>query len=341
MKSFLFIAVLILLSGAMFANPLTPRMIQQFWFNDTGEMMIQFGYQAEYALYDGALEFYDGTGTYYYPAENLDEVEFPYTINAAVEMPGFAPNPLGGTMRMTYQEYIHEEAHWGDDISNDFTPLTGNQSAVQTPYSVNDPEGGHDIGAWAKCPDYTTVEYYHFPARGQINIQIHDYAQNPVEGVPVYIFNQYTIAGTSDASGVLSFQHIPIKLQLLVYQPGSNFTVTVLDSTFFVEPGQEHNLTAILNHTAADDPVAIPVVGKLEVNPSVCVAGQPLNVKYDGLTQGAMSLELYDLKGKHIGTYDYLQTQPWTPPKLPNGMYLLRLTHEGKSLATTRFINLK
>ncbi|HNQ43329.1 MAG TPA: T9SS type A sorting domain-containing protein, partial [Candidatus Cloacimonadota bacterium] len=64
-------------------------------------------------------------------------------------------------------------------------------------------------------------------------------------------------------------------------------------------------------------------------------------VKYEGHATGAMSLELFDLKGRYIGSYEYQEAQQWNPPHLPNGIYFLRLMQKGNSLATARFINLK
>jgi len=337
------IVLLLLTALGLGANPISPAYIQQLWFNDAGDLIVQFGYFASYlAEFEIELTFSDGTNSSLFELTETEQDNYPLEYNLSIVAPNLNFNPQSGYFSMSIP-YQQEELRWGNTWNCQVSPLQGTQTYYQ--YLEFDTNGWETITYyyWAKSSSAQDVIDYHCTPASNLEINLQNMQNEPLIGFRVFYDNLLFPIGLSDENGVFACPTPSRRTTFHICPPASTGNTDVLyeAAAFIAEPGESYSYNIVLDYTSTDDPVnPVPAV-KMSLKPSVVHAGQMLKVDSGESFSGAAWLEMYDLKGRLLHTYEYHGSLEFTPEKLPAGIYFLRLMDRGRVLDTQRFIILK
>lgn len=340
----MFIVLLSLTALGLSANPISPAYIQQLWFNDAGDFIVQFGYFASYlAEFEMELTFSDGTNSSLFELTETEEAAYPMEYNLSVVAPNLTFNPQSGYFSMS-RPYVLEELHWGNTSDCQVSPLQGTQTYYQyLEFDTNEWGDTVTYYYWAKSPSAEAVLNYNCTPASNLEISLQNMQNEPLSGFRIFYENLILPMGFSDENGVFACPIPSRRTTFRIAAPASTGNADVLyeAAAFIAEPGESYSYDLLLDYTSADDPVnPVPAV-KMSLKPSVVHAGQMLKVDSSESFSGAAWLEMYDLKGRLLHTYEYHGSLEFTPGKLPAGIYFLRLMDKGRVLDTQRFIILK
>jgi hypothetical protein len=324
------LAVLLILGtlSAVFANPMEPLAFGKLWFDAQNQAQMQF---APNLSWYGATTIYvnDGFNDYIIP------VDFSAPEPIFLSLPSEHLSPQSGYVRITIPGSLVDAARWGSSINNNFSPLIGTECAVRT--MIGGLEGSY---AWfAKDYSPTSGEVFNPSARSTIDVACYDANGLPVENVPIHNWGYFTPLGATDSSGHAILSVFSGKTNIKVRNPLDQSIAC--DTTFFAEPGQSYFFTANFNAANSDDPVMQVPAGTFSIYPNVLHGSQniPLHLEYDAKLLASANVELYDLKGRLIGSQNYSgNSMIWHLPKLSSGVYFLRLNSGSRNLGIQTLI---
>lgn len=331
------IFILLLFSAAvlLLANPMVPRVVQQFWFDDSGDLMLQFGYENMY-LPSQEVTISDGTNTINYML-NLPEdyIAYPVTINLNSLMPDLNVSPESGFLQLSNMGFVHETVSWGPDGDVDIRPLIAAQSIYQLRLNTSILRESFVIWAKSDHPDY--VIDYDSSTRSIITVYTRYQNGAPAPNIPLYYQGAWTPWAHSDAEGMIELILPCAKTRLQVYQPGS--TTLIFDEQFFAEPAGCYVYNVVLQAVSNQDAhQEIPAVS-LKLSPNVIKPEQKMQLDLGESEAHFDRIRLFDVKGRMVGEYPF--TKSWQPPKLNSGVYFLQLVQGDNALDLARFIMLK
>jgi hypothetical protein len=329
MKRFLAVVLILCTLSAVFANPRLPNLIDMIYFpNDSDAVRIVFSPQLNW-LGTQNVHFWVGTSTMY--AEiNFDTYEPIWT-----ELSGTGVSPQQGSVNVGVDDLIYDSATWGPGIENHFSSLQGYQCARRASLP------GLDYPIWAKDYHANAGEFMNPSARSTIIVNCIN-ANGGVANVPVYLWNLWNPWASTDESGQANLSIYSMKVNIRVTDPFS--PTNALVTTFFAEPDSIYTFTLQLSTSSAEDPEMQVPRGNFSIYPSVLHGSQnsPLHLEYDAKLLAAAQVELYDLKGRLIGSQDYSgNSMTWQLPKLSSGVYFLRLNSGTRNLGIQKLIVLK
>ncbi|MCK9584188.1 MAG: hypothetical protein M0R69_04665 [Candidatus Cloacimonetes bacterium] len=330
----IFLLTLFLGAVLLSANPLIPMAIQQFWFDESGDLMLQFGFENAY-MAGHNVNISDGAHTIDQELELPDDPQgYPVTINLNTLMPDLSLSPESGFLQLQFQDYslANEEVRWGPGGDVDLTSLIATQSIYQARLNY----GGDSYELWAKSDHPDLVTNYDSSTRSTILIYTMYSDGTPAPDVPLYYRSWQPWAHSND-EGKIELSVHSAKTNLRIFQPGTQ--ELVLDETFIAEPAgcYVYNVT-IAPVSNQDLHQQIPRV-TLTLSPNVLKPGQKVRLDLDKSETSPGKLRLFDVKGRIVGEYPF--TESWQPPKLGSGVYFLQLVQGDKALDSARFIMLK
>ncbi|MCB5272052.1 MAG: hypothetical protein LHW56_09440 [Candidatus Cloacimonetes bacterium] len=331
----IFLLVLFSVAVLLSANPLVERAIQQFWFDDSGELMLQFGNEClSMAGFDFTIS--DGVNTIT-PVLNLpvDYQLYPFTINLSALMPVSTLSPESGHLRLSFQDRMVEEVRWGESGEVDLSPLIATQSIYQSKAITPDHESSHELWAKSDHPDFVTN--YDSSTRSTITIYTKYPDASPAANIPLFYQNLWPAWAYSDAEGKIELSVHSAKTNLRIFQPGTQ--ELVLDETFIAEPAGCYVYNVILQPSSVSDPHQEMPGVILKLSPNVLKPGQSMQLDLGKSEASPDKLRLFDVKGRILGEYPF--TESWQPPQLNSGVYFLQLLQGDSTLDSARFIMLK
>lgn len=331
------IILLVLFSVAVLlsANPMVERAIQQFWFDDSGDLMLQFGNEClSMAGFDFTIS--DGVNTIT-PVLNLpiDYQFYPFTINLNALMPVSTLSPESGYLRLSFQGRMVEEVRWGESGDVDLSPMIATQSIYQSKVITPDHESSHELSAKSDHPDL--VMYYDSSTRSTITIYTKYPDGVPAPNIPLFYQNLWPAWAYSDAEGKIELSVHCAKTNLRIIQPQTQ--IVIFDEQFIAEPAGCYVYNVVLQEVSNEDQhQEIPRVS-LKLNPNVLKPGQSMQLDLDKSEANPDKIRLFDVKGRIVGEYPF--TDSWQPPQLTSGVYFLQLRQGDDALDSARFIMLK
>lgn len=334
MRKFL---ILLFLGGAisLFANPIIPRIVQQFWFNDAGDMMLQVGYEASHLMTD-SLFISDGTNSmvfaYDFPS---DAAAYPITFNLSYLMPDLLDTPECGYLQVKVDDFWYDEVSWGSSGIEDQLPIIATQSIYQT--KIYDSFSWETLDLWAKSDHPDNVQNYSSTTSSIITIYIHYQDGSPAANIPVFHAGLYYPLDYSDETGLVELELPCAWTHLRIYEPGTEELVFAED--VITEPAGCYVYNVSLQATAIQDEVQQTPSAAIKIYPNVLKPGQKLHIIHDKKTAAPTRIRLLDLKGRVLQETDY--EEDWPIPKLASGVYFLQILQDGKVLSKHRIIILK
>jgi len=348
MKRFYLACALVLIWIGCLANPIVPEIISRVWFDDTGDLHLQFGSDCMYvwdSMHD--LTFTTSAGNYTIPESISIPDSFPFNINASELIPGFTADPQSDSIVVrTGYGYTLSRFCWGDPMvmNNDLCPFINGQSAVRV--RVHTMDG--DWFFWAKesSPDETTQ--YETNSRCTFYIHVVDLNNNPVPNYPVfYHLNTYAYYYTpdfyTDAQGNVQIEGYAARSWIGVRDWDN---LVLFEHIYLPEPDEVTVINVVLNTVAGNDPVLTPHPGALNVYPNVLNdATHEVKVSYDQELTGGITarLYLYDLRGRELLSLDYSPAGETLLhlPDLDSGVYFLSLRSNRKELGRQKLVVIK
>lgn len=331
----IFLLVLFSVAVLLSANPMVERAIQQFWFDDSGELMLQFGNEClSMAGFDFTIS--DGVNTIT-PVLNLpvDYQLYPFTINLSALMPVSTLSPESGHLRLSFQDRMVEEVRWGESGEVDLSPLIATQSIYQSKVITPDHESSHELWAKSDHPDFVTN--YDSSTRSTITIYTAYPDGSPAPNIPLFYQNLWPAWAYSDAEGKIELSVHCAKTNLRIIQPQTQ--IVIFDEQFIAEPAGCYVYNVLVNEVSNQDlHQQIPRV-ELKLNPNVVKPGQKMQLDLGNSEASPDKLRLFDVKGRIVGEYPF--TESWQPPQLGSGVYFLQLWQGESALDSVRFIMLK
>ncbi len=317
------------------ANPLVPRAIQQFWFAESGDFMLQFG--DECMMMGGVHDFSisDGVSTIT-PALGLpdDYQLYPFTINLSTLMPGSTFSPESGFFQLSNGGFM-EEVRWGPSGDVDLSSLIATQSIYQ---SIVIPPG-HDSSQelWAKSDHPDLVTNYNSSTRSTISIYTQYPDGTPAANIPLYYQNLWPAWTYSNTEG---------KIELSVHSAKTNLRIrrseaedVIFEEQFIAEPAGCYVYNVVVQPSSTTDLHQETPRVTLKLSPNVLKPGQEMHLDLDKSEASPDKIRILDVKGRIVGEYQFAES--WQPPRLSSGVYFLQLRQGDKALDQVRFIMLK
>lgn len=334
----LFLMVVFFVAVSLAANPLEPMLVQQLWFTDADELILQFGYQT--AWHNGSeIEIIVDGVNLFYTIPDIPEGEYPFEINLSELMPLISPSRESGNLSMHIWEMV-ESVSWGDGRDCQVSSLLGSESIYQHMFCFPSYDGYASYKSWAKSPDPLLVENYDCPCRSQLNIHVQNLQGEPLEDIPVFTESSVFAIGHTDYTGTLCLDLYPRNTWIRIFHP-EYLDAADYEGNLMLEPNQSYDLYHTMNYTANSDPCLQIRSPQLRIQPSVVLPSQEIFVEIDKGLSKDIKLELYDIKGRFIQSENFSGSDFWTPPRLSKGIYFLRLKADGHSLDTQKFIMLQ
>jgi len=330
------ILLLILLGGICLclANPLPPMIMNKFWFNDSGELHVRYS-----SMYLGAgtltADLFDGSNHF------LNTIDFSSIDNLTLSYPNANVTPYQGYLSASLSIFSgwQEEVHWGPSLDNDISSLAPDECGMNTYWTNQSGSEENTVTIWTKeLQTYLESEMYPV-ARCNLDVFCQDFSGAPVEGIPVWLFDQ--ILGNTDNTGHYTAQGICLKHHLRIYHPQGG---AVLDTLFFAEPNQSYDFNVLIYHVAVDDPVSPDPSGSLNLYPSVLRSSdnRQLHLDYSAKVPSGSQVKLFDLKGRLLAVLVYPEGGlDWKLPFLASGVYFVRLEFQKSNLGSSKLIVLK
>ncbi|MDD2228056.1 MAG: T9SS type A sorting domain-containing protein [Candidatus Cloacimonetes bacterium] len=316
--------------SAMFANPPAPTFIGKIWFNELSQPQLQFRPNMEW-YETTTVTVNDGYDDYNY------SVDFTAPPPIIITLPSDHLTRQSGYIGITVFGLFSDTARWGESLTNHFSPLNGTECAVR--YFTYDWDSSYP--RFAKDYNPTSGEFMNPSARSTIDVYCHDLSGAPVVNVPITSFESSIPLVETDANGHSLSSVFSSKMRITIQDQLNQ--ATILDTTFFAEPGQSYSIDVCLAHSASDDPVLQAPRGNFSIYPSVLRVNQDytLHLNYDSKLVSAQ-VELYDLKGRLLAKQDYTNDgMTWQVPKLASGIYFVRLSSGSRNLGNSKLIVLK
>ncbi len=336
----LVLLLFLLFTLGLTANPITPPYIQQIWFNEDNELIVQFGFFAAYlAEFEEEVTFNDGTNSAAFTLTETNPENYPLQYNLAEIAPQLAFDPQNGYFKMSLP-YQPEELRWGNDSSIcDVTPLVGSQTYYQ--YLESDHNGWETISynQWAKSNCADDVQDYQCQTGSNLHITLRNMQNEPLCNFLLHLNDMNHPYSYSNDEGVIDKWIRSRRTVLNISAPGNSDSLYY--EVFMAEPGESYSYDVTIDYTGIDDPTVPVARVELSLKPSVIRAGKTMQVDCsDGLGRSA-TLSLFDIKGRQLDQYQYSGAMQLSTLKLPAGIYFLRLNQGDKTLDTQRFIVLK
>ncbi len=332
--------LLLILLGSIYlciANPLPPMIMSKFWFNDSGELQVR--YSSSY-LGAGVLtaDLFDGSNHF------LNTIDFSSISNITVSYPDANVTPFQGYLSASLSIFPgwQEQVHWGPSLENDISSIAPGECGMNTYWTYQSGSGPDEntITIWVKELQTNQNSETYPEARCNLDVYCQDFSGAPVEGIPVWLFDQ-SLGNTLD-NGHYTAQGICRKHHLRVYHPQTQ--EAVLDTMFFAEPNQSYGYNVFFYHVATDDPVIPGPTGTISLYPSVLRSSdnQRVHLDYSGKVPTNTEVSIFDLKGRYLAASPYTEGGlDWELPHLASGVYFIRL-HSGKHyLGSGKLIVLK
>lgn len=322
---------LLFILSAISANPIEPMAIGKIWFNDQAQAQMEFAPNMDWCANE-IVNISDGFDSYTYT------VDFTAPEPIIITLPSGHLTPQQGYIYVGIPGSISESAHWGSDISNDFSSLNGTECAVRTLMG----NAGISYSWFAKDYTPTSGEFMNPSARSTIDIMCVDFSGAPAANVPIYAWGFYEQLGVTDSNGHAILSVFSSKSNIRIKNPLTN--TEVFNTTFFAEPGQTYNFTVNLGSSAGDDQIIPVPAGNFSIYPSVLRFRDNgiVNLSYDAKLDADSHIELYDIKGRLLDSRVYTSTNMQMQlPKLSSGVYFLRLSNKGRLLGNSKLIVLK
>jgi len=328
--------LMLVASLSLGANPIVPRVLQQFWFTDFDDVILQFGPEAHY-IHGAGVQVSDGihSGAYILDFTGIPDGS-PMNVYLSEILPSFNVTREQGYLLLSYDSGAWaEEVSWGQGNSGDLQSIIATQSIYQT--SVQEPQGWYQTNIWAKSdhPDY--VQNYSSSSSCTIQLYVRDEESEPVESVAVFYgdFNENPWA-TSDEDGYIELELPCARTHLKVYHPDSE--APIFDELFFAEPAGCYVFNVEYFSTSLADDHLIQAMAVFTLYPGVVKPGQVLNLKVEQSREDPDQIKLYDLKGRLVGDYPFFSR--WQLPSLSSGIYFVQVSSQGKILGRRRIIML-
>lgn len=337
-KVLLFLILLITLG--LGANPITHAYIQQIWFNEDGELIVQFGRHAAYlANYEMEVMLSDGTNSVPLTLTETNPQNYPIEYNLTEIAPQLTFNPESGYFKMS-RPYILEEIRWGFGPLCQVSPLVGSQTYYQ--YMLFEyTEWGDTIVhyLWAKSTSAAEVQDYECQTYSPLYLSLRNQQNEPLVGFRMHLDGFNWPHAISDENGIINTGVRCRRTNLIIYAPEG--AEELYSQSFWAEPGENYTYNAIINYTGNDDPTAPMAEVKLSLKPSVIRAGKTMQVDCSEALGHSATLYLFDIKGRQLEHYPFAGNMPLHTENLPAGIYFLRLQQGDQTLDTQRFIILK
>jgi hypothetical protein len=333
-KFFLLIALFSVLS--LSANPMIPRLIQQFWFDDAGDMMLQFGHETAF-MSGSSMSISDGTNSIDFALTDFptDFESYPININLSELMPDLLVTAEAGLLVLEYDEGFGNQVAWGPSGDVDLHSIIATQSIYQT--DVSDPLFGGSYRIWAKSDHPDFVSDYSSTTSSTIRIFAHYEDSTPVTGLPLYYQDLYNPYVFSDENGLIEVEVPCARTLLKIYQPDSE--QLVFSENFIAEPAGCYVYNVELQSTANQDLLQQRLAASMILSPNVLKPGQSMRITFDKEIAAPSRIRLFDLKGRLLGEYQY--SENWHSPALSSGVYFLQVLRDDLPLSRSRFIMLK
>lgn len=328
---------LVLFSAAVLlsANPMVPRAIQQFWFDDSGDLMLQFGNEIM-AMPSQGVTISDGTNTINYMLDLPDDYQdFPLTINLSALMPDLALSPEAGFLQLSNAEYIHESVSWGPSGAVDLSSLISTQSIYQT--GLICPGGMDYYELWAKSDHPDLVADYDSSTRSTITVYTKYPDGTPAENIPLYYQDAWSPWAYSNAEGIIELNLPSARTRIRVHHPVTE--EMAFEEQFFAEPAGCYVYNVVFSPVANSDLHQETPRVNLKLSPNVVRPGQKIQLDLGKYQANPDKIRLFDVKGRILGEYQF--TKSWQPPQLNTGVYFLQLVQDDNVLDSQRFIILK
>lgn len=333
------IFMLLLFSAAvlLLANPMVPRAIQQFWFDDSGDLMLQFGWES-CMFSDHEITISDGVNSIN-PVLDLpnDEQAYPITINLNALMPDLGVSPESGFLQLQFEGGFSstEQVSWGPGGDVNLSPLISTQSIYQT--GLIDPGGFEYLEFWAKSDHPDMVAEYDSSTRSIITVYTKYQDGTPAANIPLYYQGAWTPWAHSDAEGMIELILPCARTRLQIRHPVTD--ELVFDEQLYAEPAGCYVYNVVLQAVSNQDAhQEIPAVS-LKLSPNVIKPEQKMQLDLGESEAHFDRIRLFDVKGRMVGEYPF--TKSWQPPKLNSGVYFLQLVQGDNALDLARFIMLK
>ena len=333
--------VVLLMSLELSANPITPAHIQQLWFNESGELIVQFGGHAAYlANYEMEVMLSDGTNSVPLTLTETNPQNYPLEYNLSEIASQLSFNPESGYFKMSRDYYVLEEIRWGFGPLCQVTPLVGSQTYYQ--YLLFEYDGWGDTIVhyrWAKSNSADEVQNYECQTYSPLYLSLRNQQNEPLVGFRMHLDGFNWPHAISDENGIINTGVRCRRTNLIIYAPEG--AEELYSQSFWAEPGENYTYNAIINYTGNDDPTVPAAEVKLSLKPSVIRAGKTMQVDCSEALGHSATLYLFDIKGRQLEHYPFAGNMPLHTENLPAGIYFLRLQQGDQTLDTQRFIILK
>jgi len=318
------------------ANPMIPRLIQQFWFDDAGDMMLQFGHETAF-MSGSSITISDGTNSIDFAQTDFptDFESYPININLSELMPDLLATAESGMLVSEFDVGFGNQVTWGPSGDVDLHSIIATQSIYQT--DVSDPLFGGSYRIWAKSDHPDFVSDYASTTSSTIRIFAHYEDGTPVPGLPLYYQDLYNPYAFSDDNGLIEMEVPCARTHLKIYQPDSE--QLVLLENFIAEPAGCYVYNVELQSTANQDAIQHRLAASMTLSPNVLKPGQSMRISFDKEVVAPTQIRLFDLKGRLLGKYQY--SENWHSPALSSGVYFLQVLRDDQQLSRSRFIILK
>ena len=327
----------LLMVVGLWANPVQPAVIQQIWFDDAGDLILQLGRGASWLE---GIEANIQCGDYS-TILTIPEGDYPMDFNLSDLMPEMIVSREAGQLSIDFMTGLpDEQVSWGTSSDCDVSSPVGNQSIYQFAQLIPDEWEPFSYNTWAKSPNPDMVQDYHCSVGCDLTLGVRNLQYEPLANIPVYYQNYDYPIGHTDAFGSF-YAELPARnTRIRVYHP-NNPGNPAFDLSFVAEPYQMNSHTVVLDYSSVDDPALAVPAAQLLLKPSVLRPSESMVVEYGKDLPRPLTMELYDIKGRLLHSYQYIGAQTWNPPSLGSGMYFLRMKDADKTLDTKKFIMLK
>jgi hypothetical protein len=345
MKALMIGLFMMLISIALYTNPMGGSLISEVWFNDNGHLLVEF-----HPIPDDAIDF-----TEVYFVHGDDEVQNPYSgeihwydpplvFDLTQLNPAMVFDPAEDSLIVRQYHgtgyYDWHNLHWGSGFSNDINPpLPGQSIAVF-----------YDSYYYCKDePPTPGANAYDPVARDTLKVVVTDENGNPVPNVQINTVIGFPVVQYhyTDGSGVYIDTLYASRLHMEVRHPVTN--EVVLSQYFWLEPNQTTEIPIQITMTGNDDEVIpTPAIKGLKAYPVPFNASRSgfISFSYDGNARLVKDsyIRLYDAKGRFV---TQIPVSPkgvtnWTPPAdTASGMYIARLISGNRFVDTVSFSIIK
>lgn len=338
MKFIMITLALIVLSIALYSNPITAEIVSEFWFSNEGHLMMEFCMNYNYndqPVNLSDIHLVNDAMDVTIPLAGAVSA-YPYVVDVSSLIPGFTLNPEVDTLLVYFDNSSGFAGstyyRWGNCPYSRISSISPGQSAVRVHTS--------DGFVLAKDEPPTPGASPYSPiARDTLIIMVTNQFGEPMSGVPVLLYNLY-YTNYTDINGIFTVTTWASRCGIIVRHPQTN--EIVYQQSHILEPNETTVIPVTISITANEDElIPVPIKG-LHVYPSPFNhnTADAITFKYDGETKLSRDtyFRLYDTKGRFILQIpmDIKGMASWKPASdIASGLYFARLISGNRIVDST------